>query len=90
MTVGWLPVGVRVKQIRLLHVHRIFNRVAPKYMYNSFNLVSESHGHFTRRSVNNLFVPRVKLFGFTSFVYTSIIEWNKLQNDIKILQNRCT
>ena len=49
----------------------------------------ESHGHFTRRSVNNLFVPRVKSFGFTSFVYTSIIEWNKLPNDIKILQNRC-
>ena len=86
--VSWLPVGSRVVQIKILHVHRIFNNLAPPYMSEDFTLVSEIHSHCTRSSVNCFYHPKVASNAMKSFFYTGIKAWNGLPNSIKIVQNR--
>ena len=54
-----LNVDFRVKQLRLSHVHKIFNGTGPSYLSEQFIKVSDVHHHFTRGSTENFIVPSV-------------------------------
>lgn len=86
--VGWLPVGSRVDQIKILHVHRIVNKLAPCYLSENFTLVSEIHDHCTRSSLNCFYLPKVGSNSIKSFFYTSIKLWNSIPNLIKKIESR--
>jgi hypothetical protein len=86
--IGWLTIENRVKQLRLNHVHNIFNNNCPSYLHNNFSLVSKTHSYSCRHSVDSFHVPLVDSFTSTSFYYQAICDWNSLPNNIKLLKNR--
>ena len=79
-----LPVEIRVKQIKLNHVHRVTHRNAPSYIAADRTLLGSS-GHNTRSVSLSYFVPRVKSSGESSFIYTGIREWNKLSTNLQLI-----
>ena len=85
--VGWLPVGVQVNQIKILHTHKIFNNVAPSYLSDDFVLASVKHDHSTRSSMYNYFLPRVNSHGLNSFFYSGSKLWNNLPNKLKSIRD---
>ena len=82
-TVGWLPVAQRVEQIKLNHMFKIYNGVAPSYLSENFKLVREHHFYQTRASAKNFILPGVNSAGRDSFYYTGAKAWNELPNAIK-------
>ena len=81
-----LNVDFRVKQLRLSHVHKIFNGTGPSYLSEQFIKVSDVH-HFTRGSTENFIVPSVNGVAATTFYYSGIKDWNSLPSDVK---QKCT
>ena len=76
---SWLPVGKRVNQLKLCHVHNVIHDTAPKYMSNYFIPVNSSHIIGTRSSQASRIVPRYRsLLGKSYFKYTGAAEWNSL------------
>ena len=71
-----LNVVFRVKQLRLSHVHKIFNETGPSYLSEQFIKVSDVHHHFTRGSIENFIVPSVNGVAATTFYYSGIKDWN--------------
>ena len=67
-----LNVDFRVKQLRLSHVHKIFNGTSPSYLSEQFIKVSDVHYHFTRGSTENFIVPSVNGVAATTFYYSGI------------------
>ena len=61
-----LPVGLRVKQLKLNSVHYIVNRNSPSYLTPSFNLTRNRHIINARSSTIFLQVPTIKAFDKTS------------------------
>ena len=85
-TVGWLPVGVRVQQIKATHMYCIFNHSAPNYLSENLKLVQEIHPYVTRHNVNCYHLPSVNSYGLNSFFYTGAKIWNSLPNNTKLSQ----
>ena len=83
--VSWnmLNVDFRVKQLRLSHVHKIFNGTGPSYLSEQFIKVSDVHHHFTRGSTENFIVPSVNGVAAKTFYYSGIKDWNSLPSDAK-------
>jgi hypothetical protein len=76
---NWLPVGKRVTQIKLGHVHQIVNGTAPSYLLDYFTAVRDRHNFNTRHSQVARVVPRYNsLVGKKGFRYTGATEWNLL------------
>lgn len=84
--VGWLPIELRVEQIRLNHMHKVYNKTAPQYLIENFRLVKEHHFYITRSSVSNFILPGVNSAGRNSSYYTGAKSWNSLPNDIKNIE----
>ena len=85
-----LNVDFRVKQLRLSHVNKIFNRTGPSYLSEHFIKVSDVHHHFTRGSTGNFIagLPSVSGVAATTLIYYSgIKDWNSLPSDVK---QKCT
>ena len=80
---GWLPVHLRVNQIKLSHCHRILHGKAPEYLKSLFSLTSDRHSHNTRFSECSLSLPSTKSRGKTGFCYTATECWNNLDSSIK-------
>ena len=78
---GWLPVSQRVTYIKLNHVYRVKEGLAPKYL--SENLVFNSYVHSTRSGPYSIFIPSGARFYRNSFVYTASHEWNKVPRNIQ-------
>ena len=79
-----LNVSDRVKQNKLNHVHRIWNRTGPHYMRENFDRLCDIEiRNCTRASANNFFLPRVKQQGTNTFFYSGIKDWNSLPASIK-------
>ena len=79
-----LNVSDRVKQNKLNHVHRIWNRTGPHYMRENFDRLCDIESrNCTRASANNFFLPRVKQQGTNTFFYSGIKDWNSLPASIK-------
>ena len=78
-----LNVDFRVKQLRLSHVHKIYNETGPSYMSEHFIKTSEFHHHFTRNIIENFVLPSVCGAAATTFYYNAIKDWNSLPLDVK-------
>ena len=63
-----MNVDFRVKQLRLSHVHKIFNETGPSYLSEQFIKVSDVHHHFTRGSIENFIVPSVNGVAAKTFI----------------------
>ena len=59
-TVGMLKVEDRVRQLKLNHVFKIYNEVAPEYLNSHFTKLINIHRYNTRGSANNFLVPKIK------------------------------
>ena len=57
---------------------RIIHGTAPKYLRDSFFMVSQEHDRYTRTSVQSLVLPHVKSAGAKSFCYSASKMWNRL------------
>ena len=77
-----LNVDFRVKQLRLSHVHKIFNGTGLSYLSEQFIKVSDVHHH-----TENFIVPSVNGVAPTTFYYSGIKDWNSLPSDVK---QKCT
>ena len=86
-SLNMLNVDFRVKQLRLSHVHKIFNGTGPLYLSEHFIKSSDVHHHFTRGSTENFVVPSVSGVAATTFNYSGIKDWNSLPSDVK---QKCT
>ena len=82
-----LNVDLRIKQLRLSHVHKISNGGCPSYMSEHFVKVSHIRNHSTRESGENFVVPSVSGEATTTFYYNAIKDWNSLPLDIKTKSN---
>ncbi|CAB1325853.1 unnamed protein product [Coregonus sp. 'balchen'] len=51
---NWLPVDLRVVQIKLLMIFKVIHDIAPSYLSGYFNLIRDSHSHHTRASSANI------------------------------------
>ena len=67
-----LDVDFKVKQLRLSHVHKIFNGTCPSYLSEHFIKASDVHHHFTRGSTENFTVSSVSDVAATTFYYSGI------------------
>ena len=67
-SINMLNVDFRVKQLRLIHVHKIFNETGPSNLSEHFIKASNAHRHFTRGSAENFVVPSAA----TTFYYSTI------------------
>ena len=83
---SWLPVSVRVEQLKLSHMFKIITGTAPEYM-QKLNLIKEVHSHNTRYSLLNIHVPNIGTMGLNSFSYTGILAWNALPSSIKSIND---
>ena len=84
--VKMLPVELRVKQLKLNHMHNIFFGKAPSYLTSSFQ--SSTSRHNTRSGPLSLIVPSAKSFGQSSFSYTGATAWNQLPCTIKSINSK--
>ena len=82
-SLNMLNVDFRVKQLRLSHVHKIFNETGPSYLSEYFVETSDVHQHFTRSSIDNFVIPSVSGAAATTFYYSGIKDWNSLPLDVK-------
>lgn len=79
--VSMLPVEVRVKQLKLNHMHNIIHGKAPSYLTSAIQFGLSRHN--TRSGPFSILLPSVKSFGLTSFYYTGATAWNSLSSHIK-------
>ena len=67
-----LNVDFRVKQLRLSHVHKIFNGTGSWYLSEQFLKVSDVRRHYTRGNTENFVVPSVNGVAAITFYYSGI------------------
>ena len=82
-TVGMLRVEDRVRQLKLNHVFKIYNEVAPEYLNPHFTKLINTHRYNTRGSATNFLVPKIKGQQCNTFFYMGIREWNMLPTQVK-------
>ena len=82
-SLNMLNLDFRVKQLRLSHVHKIFNGTGPLYLSEQLIKVSDVHHHYTRGSTENFIVPSVNDLAATTFYYSGIKDWDSLTSDVK-------
>lgn len=85
---GMLDVESRVKQMRLNHVYKVFNRNCPMYLNDNLVRLSDLHCYNTRGSQNNFYVPNVNSISRKTFYYNGIIDWNCLPDSLKQIRNK--
>ena len=77
----FFSVSDRIKQLKLGHVFKIWNKTCPSYLTENFSRLNENTDRSETRSyAYNFQVPRLST---TTFAYTAIKEWNCLSNKIK-------
>ena len=80
---SWLAIPDRVTFFKMSHLFRIRHNLAPKYLLPNFTALSQVHGHNTRGSAYNFQLTRDLSKCPTSFIFTSIKQWNGLPGHIK-------
>ena len=79
----WLPVHYRVDHIKLLHMYKIINNLAPLYLTENITPIIECHKYNTRSSSHNLVINSYSSYAEKSFHVTGIKLWNNLEPSIK-------
>lgn len=87
-SVRYLTIKDRAKQLRLNHVHNIFNNIGPDYMRLYFTRASSVHAHRTRSSSFNFHVPSIKGIASNTFYYNAICDWNDLPPQIQSIGSK--
>ena len=84
-SMSWMTVPNRVKYFKLLHMFRIYNGTCPSYLKDGFTKTDSVHGHNTRGSDRNFFVPKNHATNimFSSFSATAVRHWNGLNETLK-------
>lgn len=75
---NWIPVNLRVKQIKLNNMFRVVHGNAPSYMGRGVVMVHQQHSFFTRSSIQSIVLPHVNSAGTKSFKYSAGKAWNAL------------
>ena len=83
---SWLNIPDRVHFFQMMHLFRIRNKLAPRYLLPNFTAVSASHSHNTRGSGYNFSISRELSLSQNSFAFTAIKYWNSLPNSIKCIE----
>lgn len=78
-----LSVKNRVKELKLSHVHNIYNNRGPSYLAEHFHRRADNQIIRTRNSEFNFGVTSVQGPAAHTFYHTAIKEWNLLPNDIQ-------
>ena len=84
---SWLSVPDRVTYFKLLHIFRIRNGLAPRYLMTNFRSISDAHTHNTRGSDYNYVVSKNLARSQNSFAYTAIRSWNSLSVTLKSISD---
>ncbi|CAL4059990.1 unnamed protein product, partial [Meganyctiphanes norvegica] len=78
---GFLNVDCRVTQLKLGHAFKIYNNTCPKYLSTHFLKLNENEARIaTRAKAYNFHVPKINP---NTFVFSTIKDWNDLDNEIK-------
>ena len=85
-SLGWLDVHHRVCQMKLTHVHKIFNNSAPKYLEHNFHRLNTIHSYNTRGSSFNFYEQSVNSISEKTFYHTGIKLWNHLPKSIQTIE----
>ncbi|XP_071954179.1 uncharacterized protein [Antedon mediterranea] len=75
---NWLPVDLRVKQIKLCHMYRIINGLSPTFMNDGISRANVIHQYNTRFATQSIYRPYIGNHSQTTFVNTAITSWNHL------------
>ena len=84
-----LPIPMRVKQLRLNHVHNIVSQSYPSYL--AFNFNKKNTTHSTRSGDSSFYVPSIKEGGgggSSTFHYNGIKDWNSLPLSVRNLESK--
>jgi hypothetical protein len=81
--IGFLKMDYRASQLMLNHMYGIFNSIAPSYLSEFFQNVSNIHGYNTRFSINNFAITQVSGPTKATFYHNATKLWNALPPDIK-------
>ena len=84
---SWLNIPDRVRFFQMMHLFRIRNRLAPKYLLPNFTAISASHSHNTRGSEYNFTISRELSLSQNGFAFSAIKFWNSLPNSIKCIES---
>ena len=84
---NWLNIPDRVHFFQMMHLFRIRNKLAPRYLLPNFTAVSASHSHNTRGSEYNFSISRELSLSQSSFAFSAIKYWNGLPNSIKCIES---
>ena len=88
LDLNWLPIEKRVAQLKLHQIHKVTYKRAPEYLMQYFqerNVISQ---HNTRNNSLKYDLPFVKSKSARStFLYTSVEEWNKLPSVLRETNN---
>ena len=82
-SLSWLTIPDRIKYFKLIHLFKIKNGSAPRYMRPNFTSVSDMHTHNTRGSTSNFHVSVSLSRAPSSFAFSCVKEWNAIPHDIK-------
>ena len=78
LKLNWLPIDLRVNQLKLNHMYRILNELSPKYLREGVYRAKSIHNHNTRFANFSVFRPIIGNHSQTSFLATTTIAWNSL------------
>ena len=82
-SLSWLSIPDRVAFFKLVHLFRIRNNLAPRYLMINFVSVSNAHSHLTRGSGYNYRISRDLAQAPHGFAFTAIKQWNSLPSYLK-------
>ena len=89
--VNMLKVSDRVKQNKVIHMHKIWNDTCSEYMKENCNRICDTElRNCTRASSHNFFLPRVQKQATHTFYFSGIKDWNSIITSIKDIQNEET
>ena len=85
MTLGWLPVDLRIVYFTALLTFKSLNGLAPGYLTDCFQRISDVTNSNTRNaSQGNLYPPRFKTAnGQRSFSFRAVTIWNSIPPSIR-------
>ena len=82
---GWLTVSVRKDYLTLITIYKCINNLAPHYLIDMFNYVTDIHGRLTRQSsAGDLYIHFARtVYKQRSLQYYGPQLWNSLPNCVR-------
>ena len=74
--------------MRLNHMFNIYHEICPPYMLHHFVKLSDMYNYNTRGNIFNFHIPKIDNVTKHSFFYSAILDWNKLDPEIKRIKTK--